>query len=123
MAKEPTTVTRVPNGDTANQSLVVFPLDATGFTSMFRKEGVRAIGRMSASDDKFEVFVQTLRVLAAHAKAKLEAQKGARVASIALSDELSALEAARAEADRLAEVSRLERDITAATAKLAAINE
>jgi hypothetical protein len=59
----------------SNPAKIPWPTDTVGMTSRLKREGCRAIGRMSGSDDNFEVVMQVLRILAQHAKDKLEEQK------------------------------------------------
>jgi hypothetical protein len=126
MADKPTTVTataptgRVPFGKTSNPTDLVFPVDSTGFTTVLRKEGARAVGRIGGDPARLEVYLKTLRVLGDHAKTKLEAQKAGKAAvAKAVADRAAeaALSAAQDEAD---EVIRLEAVIASATADLAA---
>lgn len=96
-----------PDGNFANPEKLVWPSDPTGFTSMLRKEGTRAVGRLNGSEEKLAVFNATLRVLAAHAKVKIEAQVAGKATEVAKAASLSALEAIRVEKDRVADVARL----------------
>lgn len=84
MAKqEPTTVEpeevpeRVISGDTPNPTFINWPHDPYGFTSMLRKEGVRAIGRVSGSQEKAEILLATLKCLAQHLNARVPDQQAA----------------------------------------------
>lgn len=67
MAKE-TKGTAVP----ANPALVEFPRDPWGFTSELRKVGLRAASSIRGNDEKHKLFLDTIRVLAQHALARLE---------------------------------------------------
>jgi hypothetical protein len=106
-AKSTTVEGRKPDGNHANPEKLVFPADPTGFTSMLRKEGTRAVGRLNGSADKMQVFMDTLRVLAQHAEVKVKAQVVGKADEVARAAALSALEAIRVEADRVADVARL----------------
>lgn len=91
MAKqEPTTVTpeveavaeqaapeRKVSGDVSNPTFIEWPFDPYGTTSMLRKEGVRAIGRVFGDPDKAEVVMATLQCLAQHLKASVPDQRAA----------------------------------------------
>ena len=76
MGNEPTTVNQtVPtkrevSGAVVNPRAIEFPFDKHGFTTVLRKEGVRAIGRIKGDADKFDVLIHTLKVLGEHAKIK-----------------------------------------------------
>lgn len=118
--KEPTTVEREVNGKTHNPRLIEFPYDQFGFTTMLRKEGVRAVGRIKGDKAKMDVFLQTLRVLGDHAKAKIADQsKDAEMAAAAAANREKAAYA-RSLADQKAEVARLKRLLKSAEAAVAA---
>lgn len=121
MANKPTTVTeedtgRKPNGAVINQRELVFPQDDTGFTTLLRKEGTRAVGRIGGDPKRLAVFKATLRVLAQHAETKIKHQQEVRAQQVVQAEELVKAERARAEKDRVEEVARLERNIAALTA-------
>ena len=121
MAQEPTTVdTRAPNGKFVNPREVVFPFDEFGFTTMLRKEGVRAIGRIKGDKRKLEVFLQTLRVLGEHSKMKIEDQHRALAQADAAAKNREAAQFERSLADQKAEVSRLKRMLASAEAAVKA---
>lgn len=109
-----------PTGKSTNPLEVIWPLDEFGFTSMLRKEGVRAIGRIKGDDAKLAVFMATLRVLAEHAGVKTEDQKLVIEQHRAEAAARTEAEYARSEADKQAEVDRLSRLLAEAQANLAA---
>jgi hypothetical protein len=87
MAKqEPTTVTpevapveptRSVSGDFSNPTFIEWPFDQHGTTTLLRKEGVRAIGRVAGDPAKADVVMATLQCLAQHLKARLPDQQAA----------------------------------------------
>lgn len=125
MAKQPTTVNadtppvRTPDGKHVNSTALVFPLDETGFTSMLRKEGVRAVGRIGGDPARMAIFKATLRVLAEHAGVKLVHQQTVRKQDIARAEKIVEAEAARAETDRVREIARLRGQAEALEATIA----
>lgn len=121
MAK-PTTVTkdRAINGKVTNPRDIEFPFDKYGFTTLLRKEGVRAVGRIKADPAKLEVFKNTLRVLAHHADAKFKDQhadaKSRADAEKARVEEMKA----RNKADQEREIGRIEKMLDSMKANLKA---
>lgn len=69
-AAEAVEAVRVPNGAVSNPLAIVWPQDTAGFTVAMRRAGTTAAGRINGSAEKLAVFLETLRVLGAHAKAK-----------------------------------------------------
>lgn len=118
--KEPTTVEREVSGKFTNPRDLQWPHDNFGFTSMTRKEGARAIGRIKGDPQKLDVFLQTLRVLAEHAKAKIEDQQKHAARTAAATRNREAAEYARSVAEQEAEVSRLEKLLRSAKEAVAA---
>lgn len=90
-----------------NSAAIDWPVDIHGFTSLLRKEGVRAVGRIKNDDEKLQLFLRTLHILAGHAKAKHAAAKAEMAAAVKKSQDRAALEAAEAEKMRLAQVQRM----------------
>lgn len=90
-----------------NSAAIDWPVDIHGFTSLLRKEGVRAVGRIKNDDEKLQLFLRTLQILAGHAKAKHAAAKAEMAAAVKKSQDRAALEAAEAEKMRLAQVQRM----------------
>ena len=71
--KTPTPVTKVVVGTNSNK--LPWPQDKSGSTQELRRGIVRAIGRMSGSDESFDLVIETLEVGAAYAEARLAEQK------------------------------------------------
>ena len=108
--KEATTVTaREITGAVTNPRDIEWPHDEYGFTTMVRKEGVRAVGRIKADPAKLAVFLDTLRTLAQHAQVKVEDQKVQVEADRAAAAARIAVELERAARDAEREADRLER--------------
>jgi hypothetical protein len=122
MANKPTTVTdaRPVSGKTSNPTKIVFPLDDTGFTTLVRKEGVRAVGRINGSAEKLEVFLATVRVLAQHATAKIASQRTAKEVQAAQEAVIKQEAVIRAARDQAMEVQRLEALVISTQAEIAA---
>lgn len=66
--KEPTKVG-------TNPLTLPWPTDPHGITSAIKKEGTRAVQRLNGDADKFKVFMDTVKVLVAHAREKYAAQR------------------------------------------------
>lgn len=81
MASKPTTVK--PTAEATNSAALEWPQDTYGFTSMLRKEGARAAGRIKGDPEKLNTYLQTLQVLGEHAQAKMAAQVEQNAADIA----------------------------------------
>lgn len=96
-----------------------FPRDPHGFTTLLRKEGVRAVGRLAASDDKLAIFLNTLKVLARYAKAKIETQKLIRADDVIAAEMASEAERVRKEEDQSQELMRLTHRMEALQAQIA----
>ena len=116
MAHTPTTIEEAKVS--SNPEQVVFPVDETGFTSLFKKEAVRTIGRIAGNDDKYAVFVATLRVLAKHAAAKMEVQKDHLAQELQAIEDRVAVEVARRAADEAAHIARMKADVASMTAQI-----
>lgn len=121
MAKAPTTVARDVTGKVTNPLDIQWPQDEYGFTTMLRKEGARAIGRIQGDATKMRVLLDTLEVLRDHAEAKLADHVNEVARNKAASDNIRAAAEARAEADRKEQVKRAEADLVAAQARLEAL--
>jgi hypothetical protein len=80
-----------------------FCSDKHGITSMMKKEGVRTIGRINGSDDKLNVVLHTLKVLAAYAKEKHAQQQEQHRTRLAA--EAKVYEKAEADAEKIRQAS------------------
>ena len=60
---------------TSNPALLEFPTDKWGFTSGIKKEVLRVASTIRGKDDKHAILVQTMAVLAAHIKGRLQLDK------------------------------------------------
>ncbi len=78
-----------------------WPQDTLGITMRLRREGCRAIGRMDGKVERLTLIMDTMRILAKHAQAKLDAQVTAKAKATALQIERSE-EAARQRDEQLA---------------------
>lgn len=110
MADKSTTVTdkqEVPS----NPLAVEWPQDPAGITSMLRKEGTRAAGRVNGKKDKLALLIQTLDVLKDHAVARYKAQKQIEKQADKAAQSRAAREAERAEKFRLAQVARYQAEL------------
>lgn len=58
-----------------------WPADYTGMCQKLQREGCRAIGRMGGDDENLDRVIETLKILAWHAQAKLVEQKAVAVAA------------------------------------------
>lgn len=67
----------------SNPALVEFPRDQWGFTTELRKYGLRVAGAIRGDEAKFQLFLETLTVLAKHAQARLEGDKADRLERVA----------------------------------------
>jgi hypothetical protein len=115
--EKPTTVV---NGKVSNPRDIVWPVDPWGFTSMLKKEGVRAVGRIKGHDEKMDIFLHTLRALGEHAKTKIADQKAdAEKTAAAIQNRIDAMYA-RSLADQKAEVKRLKALLASAEAAVKA---
>ena len=62
----------------SNPLKLKFPQDKFGNLTRLKAEGLKSVSRMYGSDEKYETFLATLKVLAAHAKSRLEQQKASK---------------------------------------------
>lgn len=70
----------------SNPAMVEFPRDVWGFTTELRKALLKAAGSVRGNSDKHDVLMQTIRVGAQHAFARLDGDAGnvaAKVAALA----------------------------------------
>jgi hypothetical protein len=78
MATEKKAASAVP----ANPALVEFPRDEWGFTTELRKAGLQAAQRIRGNDEKHKLFIDTIKIIAQHAIARLEGDAAALVREI-----------------------------------------
>lgn len=123
MAKQeqPVEAARKINGDVSNPTLIEWPFDQYGITSLLKTEGVQAIQRVSGDPEKAEVVLSVLQCLAQHLKARLPDQRAAIAQQVAAAEAAAAVaqEVVVSAAMRGAEVAR--QNLAAAEAKLAAV--
>lgn len=103
----------------ANPAAVEFPRDQYGFTSDLRAIGLSAAGRVLLSQDKLDVYLETLEILAKHAVARFN--KNTASAKAEAEDRVKA-DKDRAEAEAVARersVLRLRAELDALTAQAA----
>ncbi len=66
-----------------NASKIDWPQDRVGMTSRLKREGCRAIGRMGGDTAAFDVVMGVIRILAQHAKDKLQEQQDIKSGNLA----------------------------------------
>lgn len=93
-----------------------WPTDTVGMTQRLQREGCRAIGRMGGDDANYKTVMAVLKVLAKHAKVKLDDQKADLTATIAKAVEtrataarVSAESEARKEAALVSQINSLDK--------------
>lgn len=59
-----------------------WPSDRAGISQKLQREGCRAIGRMGGDPANYDMVMEVLRILAAHAAEKLEDQKVTAAATL-----------------------------------------
>ena len=62
----------------SNPLKLKFPQDKFGNLTRLKAEGLKSVSRMYGSDEKYDTFIATLKVLGEHAKARLAQQKAAK---------------------------------------------
>lgn len=62
---------------TANPAELSWPQDTAGFLNKLKPELTKAAGRINGKKEKLDAYLGTLRVAAAHAKARYKNQKAA----------------------------------------------
>ena len=120
MAKaEPTTVTpevvapaRTISGEVSNPTLIDWPHDPHGFTTVLRKEGVRAIGRVNGNAEKAEIVIATLQCLAQHLKVRVPDQVAAIEKRLDAAANREAAEVHLSVADAKRRVARVKAELT-----------
>ncbi len=97
-----------------NERNIKWPQDKSGMTGGLRREGARSIGRMAGKEENLRLVLDTLKVLADYAEAKLAWQKAQKL-SVADSA------AARKAANDAAVMNTKRRQAAAARAKIKAL--
>ena len=62
----------------SNPLKLKFPQDKFGNLTRLKAEGLKSVSRMYGSDEKYDTFIATLKVLAEHARARLAQQKASK---------------------------------------------
>jgi hypothetical protein len=91
MTKETKETKAAPAPVSGNPALVEFPRDTWGFTSDLRKAGLLAASAVRGSQEKQDLLLATLRVIAQHSLARFDGDAEAvqvRLAEIAERDSL-----------------------------------
>ena len=108
------------DGKQTNPRKIVWPHDPYGITSMLKKEGVRAVGRIKGDPKKLDVFLGVLRALVDHSRVKTDAQRVAIAQALAVIEARQEALYARSLADQKREVERLKGLLASAEAAVAA---
>lgn len=111
MANKSTTVVEDNVKVPSNPNAVEWPSDPMGITSMFKKEGVRASGRVNGHKDKLKLFLATLDVLREHAIERYKAQVEINAEVSKAGADRAAEEARRAEKTRLQALARAKQEV------------
>lgn len=111
MTDKSTTVSADKPKVPSNPNAVEWPSDPMGITSMFKKEGVRASGRVNGHKDKLKLFLATLDVLREHAIERYKAQVEINNETSKAAIDRSAEEARRAEAGRLQALEKAKQEV------------
>ena len=111
MTDKSTTVSADKPKVPSNPNAVEWPSDPMGITSMFKKEGVRASGRVNGHKDKLKLFLSTLDVLREHAIERYKAQVEINNETSKAAIDRSAEEARRAEAGRLQALEKAKQEV------------
>lgn len=88
-----------------------WPQDQYGITSMLKKEGVRAVGRLNGDDTKLDVFLGTVRLLVQYAKEKHAEQTRVNAARATEVADYQRVDRERAEAMRQSSIARLQTEL------------
>lgn len=107
MTDKSTTVKEVP----ANPNAIEWPSDPMGITSMFKKEAVRATGRVNGQKDKLKLLIATIDVVREHAIARYKSQVEINAQQSKAGVDRAAEEARRAEKTRLDAVKKAEQEL------------
>ena len=98
---EPVAAPVVVREKIVNESRLVLPQDVGGFTTNFRREAARSVGRIMADPKKLAVFQELLKVFGQYAEDRYE--NAIVVRDKAVSDKQVQLKAAQAQALRTAD--------------------
>mgnify|MGYP003672938978 CR=1 FL=1 len=93
MTKKSTTVARIK---VTNESKLKLPQDVGGFTTNFRREAARSVGRIMSDEKKLKCFLELLKSFGEYAEDRYEAALVTR--SSALAAKAAALKVAEAKA-------------------------
>ena len=100
-----------------------WPFDHNRITYDLRREGCRSIGRMNGKEENLELVIEVLRVLAKHAKDKLEHQKKHKANIQVLAEKRIAARLAAAEHDRTLKKLNIKADMRALQVRMASLNK
>jgi hypothetical protein len=95
-----------------NEAKLVLPQDVGGFTTNFRREAARSVGRIMADEKKLKVFLELLEQFKQYAEDRFEQQ--IEVRADALAAKAAALKAAEEQALRDADAIIASKRIAAA---------
>ena len=95
----------------SNPNAVVFGRDEYGITSVVKREGLRAAGRVNGDVDKLKTLVTVLETLKEHAVARYKAQKEIVIADNKAAIHRAKVAAEAAEKDRLKKMKSLEYEL------------
>lgn len=107
MADKSTTVKEVP----ANPNAIEWPSDPMGITSMFKKEAVRATGRVNGHKDKLRLLIDTIDVVREHAIARYKSQVEINNQTSKAAVDRAEEEARRAEKTRQDAIKKAEQEL------------
>jgi hypothetical protein len=110
MATKSTTVKK--RVKVTNEAKLVLPQDVGGFTTNFRREAARSVGRIMADEKKLKVFLELLEQFKQYAEDRFEQQIEVRAAALAA--KAVALKAAEEQALRDADAIIASKRIAAA---------
>lgn len=110
MANKSTTVKK--RVKVTNEAKLVLPQDVGGFSTNFRREAARSVGRIMADEKKLKVFLELLEQFKHYAEDRFEQQLENRAA--ALASKAAALKAAEEQALRDADAIIASKRIAAA---------
>ena len=111
MAAKPTTIEKTDFTVGINPLTLPWPTDQYGFTTLFKREATRSIGRINGDAEKYAVFRETLRVILAYASEKFGEQKEFNIGRIESYADLNKAAEEAAEKYRLGSIERKRREI------------